>query len=427
MKNSKKIQFIFSAAAAVITGAMPLRALAEDITSGPRQPGSAYTDAQKQSEEAEKTAPTAFYENVSTATEEDVEAFKKQVIQHYIDTSPVISADDVDFAASSISTENVNYAQNTLQRTIIHADIVLKDEAASKLPDKSDTDSSQPNTISYTENAAVHIQNDLADKSAVSLKQSEVTVYQGNSFSYESNINQVLSSNSILPAITETDNIDTSQTGTYSVNIKTVDQTGRENNASYTVNVVKSPEQEAAESSNTDIQQADAQNAADEAAAGTDTATVQTAEAPAAETQQAQAASETPAEQTQTQAATQSGSGAQIVSIARSWVGVGRYVWGGTDPASGTDCSGFTQYVYAQVGINLNRTAAAQAANGVPVSAAQAQPGDLVLWSGHAGIYAGNGMMINAMNPYDGICEVAVNAFYGAGTFLGYYHVPGVN
>ena len=85
------------------------------------------------------------------------------------------------------------------------------------------------------------------------------------------------------------------------------------------------------------------------------------------------------------------------------------YVWGGTTP-SGWDCSGFVQYVYAQNGIDLPRTAAAQGAAGTPTS--NPQPGDLVIQNGgsHVGIYLGNGQMISALNPSQGTQVHAVSA-----------------
>ena len=118
-------------------------------------------------------------------------------------------------------------------------------------------------------------------------------------------------------------------------------------------------------------------------------------------------------------------SGASIVSAARRWVGKGIYRSGGTNPATGTDCSGFTQYIFRQFGINLSRTSRGQTSNGTRTS--NPKPGDLVLWTGHAAIYAGNGMMIDAVNPRQGIRERAFGRSKGAGTFLGYYHISGVN
>ena len=83
---------------------------------------------------------------------------------------------------------------------------------------------------------------------------------------------------------------------------------------------------------------------------------------------------------------------AGVLGIAASLAGI-YYVYGGTTTA-GFDCSGFTQYVFAQVGISLPRTSQAQQAAATPVS--NPQPGDLVFFgypAGHVGIYAGNGMM----------------------------------
>ncbi|WP_235912383.1 LysM peptidoglycan-binding domain-containing C40 family peptidase [Ruania zhangjianzhongii] len=99
------------------------------------------------------------------------------------------------------------------------------------------------------------------------------------------------------------------------------------------------------------------------------------------------------------EASSSSGSSASndILDVARQYIGT-PYVWGGSSP-SGFDCSGFTQYVFAQVGIDLPRTTDAQRNAGQVVSAAEAQPGDLVWAPGHVGIYTGDGQHIAARNP----------------------------
>ncbi|MCC2315633.1 NlpC/P60 family protein [Cellulomonas xiejunii] len=93
----------------------------------------------------------------------------------------------------------------------------------------------------------------------------------------------------------------------------------------------------------------------------------------------------------------QSVAGNAVLEIAARYVGV-PYVSGGASP-EGMDCSGFTSYVYAQLGITLPRTSSAQRNAGTVVSRADAQPGDLIWSPGHVGIYAGGNQMIDAPRP----------------------------
>jgi cell wall-associated NlpC family hydrolase len=101
-------------------------------------------------------------------------------------------------------------------------------------------------------------------------------------------------------------------------------------------------------------------------------------------------------------AATGGGTGSAVVSAAKKYLGV-PYVWGGTDPARGLDCSGLVQRAYADLGIKLPRVSRDQAKAGTPVaSLAQAKPGDLLAFHhpvDHIGIYIGDGKMIHAPRP----------------------------
>lgn len=98
-----------------------------------------------------------------------------------------------------------------------------------------------------------------------------------------------------------------------------------------------------------------------------------------------------------------SSTGSEVAATAEQYLGV-PYQWGGTNPATGLDCSGLVQLVYGQLGYQLPRTSQEQQQVGTVVpSLAQAQPGDLIFYGSpaeHVGIYIGNGNMIDA--PHTG-------------------------
>lgn len=89
-----------------------------------------------------------------------------------------------------------------------------------------------------------------------------------------------------------------------------------------------------------------------------------------------------------------------VYTTALQYLGV-PYVFGGADP-SGFDCSGFVMFVYAQYGVSLPHSVRAQDAIGTPISEADAQPGDIVVFNddSHDAFYAGDGMILHA--PYPG-------------------------
>ena len=96
--------------------------------------------------------------------------------------------------------------------------------------------------------------------------------------------------------------------------------------------------------------------------------------------------------------------GEAAVTEAKKYLGL-PYIWGGTDPTKGMDCSGLVQVVYKHLGYDLPRLSADQARSGEKVnSMAEAKPGDLIAWNNssrnsgadHIAIYAGNGKMIEA-------------------------------
>ena len=103
-----------------------------------------------------------------------------------------------------------------------------------------------------------------------------------------------------------------------------------------------------------------------------------------------------------------SGNGGSILSYASQFVG-NPYVWGGTSLTGGADCSGFVKSVLAHFGISVPHSSGAIRGCGQSVSVSDMRPGDVVCYSGHVGIYAGNGQLLSALGKKYGITYNSVH------------------
>ena len=318
-----------------------------------------------------------------------MDTLKQQAIDSYVKTNGSVKEDDIDVAASFISVEGLSLNHTGLQTVSISLQPAVYTNA------EHTTSTLQQ---AWTTSAAVTVTSTGAPR--VVLKQDEVTVDYQSNFSYADNIAILSTSSGSLPVIQETDNVDVNTEGTYTCTVTAIDERGQKTTVSYSVVVKKPAEVVRAE-------EEAAQKAAEEAAARE---AAQKAAEEAAAQQAAQEAAAAAMVTTTTASANVAANptGSSIADYALSFAG-SAYVYGGSSP-SGFDCSGFTQYVYAAFGYSLPRTSYGQEAAGTIVSVADAQPGDLVTYNGHAGIYIGNGQMINAMNPTQGVAVCSIYA-----------------
>lgn len=125
--------------------------------------------------------------------------------------------------------------------------------------------------------------------------------------------------------------------------------------------------------------------------------------------------------------------GEQIVEYGKKFIGT-PYVWGGTNLRSGVDCSGFTQGIYKEFDININRTSNMQVLNGRPVSKNELKSGDLIFFDttgvntgriSHVGVYAGDGEFIHS-NTSKGISIAKLDNSYYKKNYVKSVRPPGI-
>ena len=136
----------------------------------------------------------------------------------------------------------------------------------------------------------------------------------------------------------------------------------------------------------------------------TETTTETASQAPAAtETSSEASAEAAPAAETKSAAAAVSSHGESVADFAVQFVG-NPYVYGGTSLTNGADCSGFVMSVYKNFGVSLPHSSSADRNVGTDVGGLEnAQPGDIVCYTGHVGIYIGDGQIVHASTASTGI------------------------
>lgn len=125
----------------------------------------------------------------------------------------------------------------------------------------------------------------------------------------------------------------------------------------------------------------------------------------------------TPTQSTNTNNSTATSGNAQsVVSAALSQIGT-PYVWGGSTPGVGLDCSGLVQYAYSRAGVSLGRITTAQEGAGQRVSLNSLQPGDIIFWGGagasyHDAIYIGGGQYVHAPQPGESVKIGTISSYF---------------
>lgn len=238
------------------------------------------------------------------------------------------------------------------------------------------------NNVVKTYNIKVEVKDSNAP--SISLKNKEITINKSDNFDLVSNIESVkdvvdgdipyVENSNTKPGYTISTDFDNTKAGKYTVNIKAIDSNNNTSENSYVINVVDKKVQNNFELVN-------------------------------------QTYSNEPASVDTT----------SVISAAYSLLG-SKYTYGGNNPSTGFDCSGFVQYIYSAVGKSIGRSSSAQLNNGFAVERSNIQPGDIVIWSTqsnnaptHASIYVGDGSIIHAINSSKGVQKTNMNSWENGG------------
>ena len=219
----------------------------------------------------------------------------------------------------------------------------------------------------------------------ITLKEEAVNINLGDNYDPNSNIESVkdVVDGDIPFSDTEIDsayytvygNLDVNNPGEYEVHVKAIDANGNENDVAYKVNVV--------------------------APAPAPVITHQSYEPDNIVYSNAPATVDT----------------SSVISAAYSLIG-SRYSYGGSNPTSGFDCSGFVQYIFGAVGKSISRSSGTQLNDGVAVSRDNLQAGDIIIWSSnssntptHSSVYVGDGNIVHAINSSRGVQQSSLSAW----------------
>lgn len=345
---------------------------------------------------------------ISVSDVSPADSLKNELIERRLDIDPSLDAEKVSADLSRIELGGFDRTKTGLQT--ISARVFLGSEKE---------DYTAPLGYSFIDNATVVVTQESAPR--IQLKADQVTVNNADAWNPFNYISFIDDDSKLLPAVKVTGNVNMNEDGDYPVTYTAVDLQGNTAEASLTV-CVRTPQEviEAREEAERLAREEEERRLAEEEAQRLEQERI------AREEEQARAEAAALAAAAYSYAAG-SATGSAIVDAARAWAGVGYYAWGGANPATGADCSGFTQYIYSLYGISLAHNNLAQAAAGYPVSAGEALPGDLVVWDSHVGIYTGGGYYVSAMSPSLGIIEIPISASQGSGAYWGIYRIPGVN